>query len=724
MPNKFQPFILLLFIAINSFSQQQTIDSLSKALRVQQADSNKIKTLNHLAFIIKNEKPEEAIRYSKEAIALAEKLNYTKGFTSSFLTCAKANLNTGHAAEAFHYIQRSFALNTKNGDAEGLALTYSCCGEAYTTEHNIVKAEENYKAALKIYRQLGNKKSTARLLYLLGSLNVNEEKFILSLDKLLEAAKIQNEIKDEEGLAISYYLLGRVSEGVGHYPEALKYLFASLKLIETGGDKKKVVDIYNGIGIIYCNLEKYQDAKRNYLIALKINREMGLNDGMALLYNNLGNVNWRMGKHSEALQLYDSALFVLKKIPNLALVADAYLNIGSVYIDLQDYKEGMRYCMKALEVQEKIKDYIGIATNYTNISICYIRLKEYTKAREYLNKSFALTTEMSIKNEMPHIYQNLALLDSCTGDYKKAFEHIKMYHLYLDSLVNEENKIKSVQTEMEYFFNKKTSLDSLKSLKEKLTRDEKIALDKIEIDREKSQFWIVLIASFLLIVSLVFLYKRFRISEKQKAIIGKQNQEYDLLLREIHHRVKNNLQVISSIIDLEGMRQSDQQAIASFNDVRSRIMSISLVHGVLYDQKELQQIEIASYFKLLFNSMKKMHDTQSVQLHGVIKIPELWLNTSQLIPMALIVTELISNSFKHANTVNNEIQIELEITKDEHALRLLYFDSGTGTTEKADPFVSKTMGMRLIALLTKQLGGTVTPDTSSERFGYLFTFKA
>ncbi len=200
-------------------------------------------------------------------------------------------------------------------------------------------------------------------------------------------------------------------------------------------------------------------------------------------------------------------------------------------------------------------------------------------------------------------------------------------------------------------------------------------------------------------------------------------REKEVLLKEIHHRVKNNLQVISSLFRLQSRYTDDRHALEMFRESQDRVQSMALVHQKLYQSADLARIDFAEYLRSLTTSLLRSYqiDHQSITL--TIMVDDLFLDIDQAIPCGLIINELVSNSLKYAFPDNRtgEIRIELRRTVD-HQLMLMVHDNGIGLPPDIDLTTNKTLGLQLASTLTNQLGGSITIDRhGGTTFMILFT---
>ncbi|GET42069.1 PAS domain S-box protein [Microseira wollei] len=188
--------------------------------------------------------------------------------------------------------------------------------------------------------------------------------------------------------------------------------------------------------------------------------------------------------------------------------------------------------------------------------------------------------------------------------------------------------------------------------------------------------------------------------------------EKEVLLKEIHHRVKNNMQVISSLLELQAQYLDDPQTIALFRESQSRIRSMALIHEQLYQSLHLDKIDFAKYIKDLTTNLFQFFGNHSNAIELKLNLAESSLNIETAIPCGLIVNELVSNSLKYAFNQGMPGQISIELFRDElMKFHLIVSDNGVGLPKNFNIETAATLGLRLVRMLTRQLKGFLEIDT-------------
>lgn len=183
--------------------------------------------------------------------------------------------------------------------------------------------------------------------------------------------------------------------------------------------------------------------------------------------------------------------------------------------------------------------------------------------------------------------------------------------------------------------------------------------------------------------------------------------EKDVLLKEIHHRVKNNLQIISSLLNLQSEYIKDPAALLVFTESRNRVRSMALIHEKLYQSHDLARIDFADYIRSLASSLTAGYAGRSSSVRIGVEIADVMLGVDSAVPCGLIVNELVTNCLKYAFPNGRAGQIQIAVVRDSGKLRLSVADDGVGFPHDVDFRNSESLGMQIITTLTEQLDGTV-----------------
>ena len=195
-------------------------------------------------------------------------------------------------------------------------------------------------------------------------------------------------------------------------------------------------------------------------------------------------------------------------------------------------------------------------------------------------------------------------------------------------------------------------------------------------------------------------------ARQRRALQFRLNQELkekNILIKEIHHRVKNNLSVVSSLMNLQSTKAKDEYHKSLFDECRNKILTISGIHDIVYKSKSFSEIVVKEYFENLLSNLKSFFSLENEQIEFKFQIEELVLNIDQALPMALIINEVVTNSFKHAFKTADKGKITVDIKREDSNLILNVSDNGSGFN--LANFRPDSLGMEIIKGLVEQLSG-------------------
>ncbi len=190
-------------------------------------------------------------------------------------------------------------------------------------------------------------------------------------------------------------------------------------------------------------------------------------------------------------------------------------------------------------------------------------------------------------------------------------------------------------------------------------------------------------------------------------------KEKEVLLREIHHRVKNNMQVISSLLKLQSGRIEDKRSVEMLKESQDRIRAMALVHEKLYESKDLANVDFDEYIKYLVQTLFRSYEINREKIRLKLNIERVKFNIDKAIPCGLIVNELVLNSIKHAFADGDRGEIEVSLLFiNENEVELTVSDNGVGIPEEMDLKNSGSLGLKLVNILTDQIDGKLYLDRS------------
>ncbi len=593
---------------------------------------------------------------------------------------------------------------------------YKICYE-YDAIGEYVKGLEYGKQSLKLAETIKFKKGAGNAYSNIGIIYDDLGNFSEALKNYTIALKIRRNINDKRGIAACLNNIGEIFRVQGNYNEALKNYFEALKLFEEIDFKFGIASAYNNIGTIYKALKNYPQALKFYKSSYDIKLQINDKRGIVAYYGNVASLYEQDGSFDEAIKNHLLGLKKAEEIGDVGSKALTYNHLGEIHLRQLEFNEADNYLQQALKIELEIEDKKGIATTYLYLSQLNLKLNHFSEARVYADKAFEFGKELGNKSVIAGCYESLSILDSIKGDFKGALRNYKMLMLYEDSLVTEEAKKISVEANMQYEFDKKEI--AVKAQHDKIVY-------QLEADSRLQKQWRTFFILVIILACLgLFFMKRAYDSKKRLAfILSEEDKRKEVLLQEVHHRINNNLQIISSLLTLQANNASEPKLQEYLLQSQNRIQSLSALHELLYDTNSPLEINMKDYIDKVMDFHRDVSGNLNAPVTIITEIVDVKFPTKLAVPLALIVNELVTNSIKYAftNTVNGLIKVTLLKNQIENNWVLMVSDNGKGMPQEFERR-KDSLGLKLVTIMTKQIKGIIDiKNDNGAVFNIIFNF--
>jgi two-component sensor histidine kinase len=488
--------------------------------------------------------------------------------------------------------------------------------------------------------------------------------------------------------------------------------------------------LYTQLGYVYERKGRLDLATDYAQMALKLSTQLHDIKGMALAYSDLSNIFWKQAKYKQALEYGLESLRLFEKRGIIDLDYDFTLYVtGNNYVALNEYEAARKYFEHAIAIGERYGFYNNLSDVYISLVELNSHLKNYEAAE--LAGANALKYAQLLENNFMIMRSWLAIgkLQNLQGKYISSIESLKQciavatvdfgdeyylsqaYETLGKSYAGNHNYQLAYQALAKYDMLKneiftaesdeRTSL--LQTEFHVAEKDNTILLQKTQIQKQKNRQTLIIIVTGLLFLYLVLLYQAVKTNRRKNALLQKQNEEKEFLLKEIHHRVKNNLEIVSSLLALQSSRIHDPKIAEALQKSQQRVHSISMIHQKLYQGKSLSTIEMKDYFEDLGSHVLSTFGADD-RVHIVYTMKPTELDVDQAVPIGLIVNELLTNAMKYAFPGNSPGQVVINFKEVSNIIYLSVSDNGVGRNGMANPS-GTGFGTQLIQLLTQQLDG-------------------
>lgn len=531
---------------------------------------------------------------------------------------------------------------------------------------------------------LGEEAMAIKLLGEKGGALQLQSKFEAALRTHETSIEKSKAIGDDELLATCLNNKAVVLIDQGDYHGGLTLHLEVLRVREKTGDPDKVGYSCNYIAEDLYFLERQEESIGYAERAIELFKTSGNQEGLAIAYENIGWSTLEVGDNAKALGYIDKALAVGKQIDMRPSKFGSLFNSkGNVLRSLERYEEALVAFQAAYKIAEDLNYTGGMTATMGNIGDVYMLMERYEEALPYREKAVKMKEESgnyinysSNLTQLSNIYKNL-------GDYESALRYQEKVLAFRDSTFNKEKEAITQELTAKY---------------ETEQKEEQLAQN----EREQN-FLYALLATLLLAGAL--LVWAFVQKQRSNKILTELNEQKAFLIKEVHHRVKNNLQVISSLLQFQSRSINNTDVKAALLDSQSRVESMGLIHKKLYRGDHLAAIEMKGYLSNLADTLIDAYsDEEDVDI--IVDMDTFELDVDYAIPLGLIANELVTNSLKYAFPNDRKGAIKIQLTRQDDDLILSVADDGVGKSAAASPQdTGGGFGSELVDMLTLQLKG-------------------
>lgn len=502
--------------------------------------------------------------------------------------------------------------------------------------------------------------------------------------------------------------LGQVLFYKGEYQNAIKSFLAAEPYFAEKNDSIPLGSIYNGLAVCYqdsddsISLNYYYKA---YDIFSDLNPKKA-----ALALTDISNVHADNKEYYKAIELLEKSLKLLDPIKHKYYYNMVMLNLGNSLSETGSYAKAETIYTEILGSYQENKDLDLYAYAIGGLGYCETQQGKYKKGIIHLEEAVELGEKIGFREDLLNKLIDLSNAYQKSSDYKNAFLTLSKHKTLSDTLFSKEKEQILADAIQKFEVEKKDQEIAL------LNTENELATLKYQKTNRSRIFFIVLSLGLLLIIGL--LYKLIQDRKKANQILKKKNDqirkalnEKEVLLREIHHRVKNNLQVISSLLSIQSRKIDDPSAQEAMQESRNRVRSMALIHQNLYQDEQLVGVGTKEYIEKLSKSLVENYKVGDGQIDIETDIDDVKLDVDTIIPLGLILNELISNALKYAFDNRKKGKIIVKLKKVQSRLNLQVADDGVGIPETLAFQNSDSIGFRLIQAFSTKLGAELKIDS-------------
>ncbi len=505
-----------------------------------------------------------------------------------------------------------------------------------------------------------------------------------------ESMKLAEKMTSPSYVAKVHYVSAIVYHYSFNYPKSLEASFKALKVYEEMKDTFNIAFSYNELGTTYMRTDQQDLALEYFEKSLELKRKVADKVSIARTIHNIAGIHDIRGEYDLSLEKYQESIALKEEAGYKKGLGYSYSNVANIYHKLGRHEESLEAIMKAENFFNDSRgiDWNGMIYVYNTYADYYEAAeKDYSKALDYALKAYNTAKDFGSKGRIRGTSGRLSRLYARMNQYQLAYKYRDTSALYSDS-INTDKSIREVE--------------QLKASYEIDKRETEIDKQRAELGQQAT-FRNALfggIGLLLVIIGLVFRNQQ----NKTKSL-----KEKDALLREIHHRVKNNLQVISSLLNMQSRETENEEMLGVIQEGQSRVKAMSLIHQKLYQTENISEIDFEDYTQNLVDQLATIYKKNDLEVENEILANGINLDIDTAIPLGLILNELISNAYKYAFEGIDKGKITIDLKRlDGNQLQLSVADDGKGLSKDLDLENVKSLGLKLVNILTRQLKGQLS----------------
>ena len=706
----------------DSFAQEYTtMDSASfqQALAGSHTDAERITYQLQLAeyAIKKPGSTKSDLEFARRYTGSAERLNETvksEEAEGHILLDKDALLRaSGAAQKKKDLVLKAIGLLKNSSDKCLLGSAYKALSNYYSADdpQEVGTKKALTQQSLKLYHECGNRLEEALTLQDMAETNLASGQLSAALKNLNESQATLTALHYTR-LQRLYNLLGIYYFISADYARCLKYQFQALDLCRQFKDSSSLYcEINNITGMCYMNLSQYDKAITAFSDALVVARKN--NDELSIfsLSSNMAACYQHLKMPDEAIVLLNGLLesnnVALRDINTRVSFDCSYLDF---LVQVKRYDKAKKWADELLHLITKPSvNKFNATKSYHALIVYYYLIKDYDKAEESLTNNEKLERETGIPDLS---IQNLGVwyaVDSARKDYKNAFYHLLQFKNLNDSIYTVQQSKEAQQLQVKYETQKKE--DDIKLLTQR-TKTDAVQLKAARLTRNATLAGILVI---LIIVGLQ--YRNYRQKQKASRLIAEKNTalqrlvtEKEWLLKEVHHRVKNNLHTIICLLESQAA-YLENDALKAIDNSRHRIYAMSLIHQKLYQSDDIKVVDMKMYLTEFVDYLNESFGRPE-HIKLTLATDAIKLGATQAIPVGLIINEAINNAFKYAFPAQQAGAIAVTLKRVEDEIQLSVADNGIGFKQQDDQEIN-SLGLELIKGLALELRGTIALKTDN-----------
>ncbi|MEQ1743869.1 MAG: histidine kinase dimerization/phosphoacceptor domain -containing protein [Saprospiraceae bacterium] len=593
-------------------------------------------------------------------------------------------------------MEQSLPSVRQSGDEAALGRLLKSIGDAYAARNYFRQSIDHYREAMPLLRKTEQARLLADCLQKMAGIQAQFGYSEAAINHFSRALKVNAALGDSAAVADCHTRLARLYFSEKNYEEALAHNREVLRM--ANGNQAAEADAIIQEAIILTFLERLDDTKRSLQKARELVDRQHNPSANILLLSATSNFYLAQQDHNRAKVYLDSAKALIQGSQNPELAIAALDQMALLHQKNGDYRA-------AFEAMVHLNRYKDI-----------FRTENIERISAEIND--AATTALREK-EIEYLNLNNALKAAELRQEQLAKAALLRQYLYQDSaLTNQALLLAALETEARL---RSEQLNREKSFNAVLNRENALKQENLDQERRLQRLLWLGLGLFALLGGVIFY--QFRKQRRNNAIIRRQSDELIVLNKEVHHRVKNNLQVISSMLDLQSLTMHHQRAKVAIKEAILRVQAMAFIHQNLYLDEASNTVDMHDYIAMLSSHLFGAYNIRPDSIRLDLRVEPIRLHTDTAVPLGMILNELISNALKYAFKGRSTGTISVVLERKGPQLWLRVADDGIGLPPNFDPERNTSFGYEMIYAFAQKLKASLLLDGTKGTDVQLFISK-
>jgi two-component sensor histidine kinase len=520
--------------------------------------------------------------------------------------------------------------------------------------------------------------------------SIQFDKMSESLRSQQIALQIAQKLGDKKRIGIVTYRMGCEEQLLGKLPESFNHLLKAYSIFEGEKMEKRMVQTNQKIAQVLFDKNDMTSAMKYYQKTIELAQKYNYEEYVGHALSDMAMIHSRANNYQLALKNFLQASQIYGKLGLEGFKQNSLINTAGIYKKLKQFDKSFEILNNCVKYYRSTKDVYAEATATAAMGEVLLEQKQYPTAEKKVKEALDLLKKQ--EGNLPQRVEFTDLLSKiydASNNIPAAYEAQKQWRVLYDTLSNQKSRdaVAELQTRFETA-QKETQIKDL---------DQKTKTQKSQL--------IFAISGLTVLAMLLglgyFLYRKLQVKNQK---IEQQSQQLSTLMKELHHRVKNNLAIVSSLLNIQSNRLEDKNAAKAVREGQMRVQAMSLIHQRLYNTDNLSTLNLKLYLTELAESLMQAYGYSADSFDLQINADNPELDVDLAIPIGLIVNELITNSFKYAYEGIEHPSLTINFKNDKD-ITLQLQDNGIGIDESVMSKNAGSFGKKLIKGLTNQVNG-------------------